>query len=111
VTGGLLKKVRLLRRHAPRNDTKRLFQVITSDSKNRAAISKCSFGTFSTAPLSIVFFGGVTGKAREGLPMSILLNRYIPCGILTSVGRNQISHYSPENFLIVVEEGLNFKRG
>jgi len=49
---GLLKKVRLLRRNAPRNDTKRLFQVIASDSKNLAAILKCSFGTFSTAPLS-----------------------------------------------------------
>ncbi len=37
-------------RSGARNDTKRLFQVIASDSKNRAAISRCSFGGFLTAP-------------------------------------------------------------
>ncbi len=61
---GLLKKSRLLRRPAPielrptpnwcwtaRNDTKGIFQVIASDSKNQAAISKLCSWTFSTDPL------------------------------------------------------------
>ena len=45
---GLLKKSRLLRRYAPRNDKKDVFQVIASDSKNRVAISKRCNWTFST---------------------------------------------------------------
>jgi len=45
-----LKKSRLLRRYAPRNDTKGVFQVIGSDLNNRMAISKRCSWTFSTDP-------------------------------------------------------------
>lgn len=62
---GPLKNVRLVRRFAPRNERKRVFQVIASGSKNSAAILKCSFGPFSTAPLSLVFSWFSSGLAGE----------------------------------------------
>jgi len=43
---GLLKKFRLLRRKAPRNDKERAFLVIASDPKDRAAISNRRFTPF-----------------------------------------------------------------
>ena len=47
---GLLKKSRLLRRYAPRNDTKCDFSVIARPAKQAVAISNLSSGLFQQPP-------------------------------------------------------------